>query len=108
MGENRIGMSDSITVASLTDAGYREYPVPSIFKYDRLFQKRMDSADGAMYFVNFREWRHPDRTTYDADLCCETASGGTIWVTIKEESIRATELRAAAIWAAVGSVYYDA
>ena len=66
--------------------------------------KRIADQTGALYFVAFREWRSPDGTTWDADLCCETATGGYVWATIREATIRATELRAAAIWDAIGSV----
>jgi hypothetical protein len=98
----------AITPDNLRDQGYREYPVPAIDKYDRLFQKRIDDQAGAMYFVNFREWHHSDGTnTYDADMSCETATHGHVWVTIKEDTIEATENRAGLMWAAAGSVYYD-
>lgn len=100
-------MADTkITESTLLAAGYKEYPVGRADAHLRLFQKRFDDNSGAMYFVNFRYWRQPERT-YDAEMACETASHGYVWVTIKEDSIETTELRAGLMWAAAGSVYYD-
>lgn len=97
-----------ITREALLEAGYREHPDHRVGSCDHLFQKRIDDFNGAMYFVNFREWRHPDGNfAWDAELACETTSGGYVWVTIKEDTIVATESRAGLMWAAAGSVYYD-
>lgn len=101
-------MSDQTTADALLADGYREFPPPAFDHYKRLFQKRVTDAAGTLYFVNFREWDHPNGSTkYDADLSCDTATGGTVWITIKEDGIRHTESRAAALWAAAGSVYYE-
>lgn len=94
--------------AELIAAGYRQYLPPRIDNYTRLFQKRVDDGAGAMYFINFREWQHPHgNPTYDAEMSCDTASHGHVWITIKEDSIEATETRAGLMWVAAGSVYYD-
>lgn len=100
---------NAITADALRKAGYREYPANPHDEHKRLFQKRVDDDNGTLYFVNFHEWEHPitPGLSYEAQLSCETNTGGTIWVTIKEVDIAATESRAAIIWAAAGGVYYD-
>jgi hypothetical protein len=96
-----------ITAEALIAAGYKEFPSPPSGSYRRLFQKRVTDADGTLYILDFREWHRMPDVAYDAAMCCDTASGGYLWATFREDSIRATEIRAGLLWAAAGCVRYD-
>ena len=96
-----------ITPEELIGAGYREIPVPPIWHCQRVFQKAIEWASRRQYFINFRQWHLNGRFSFDAELCCETASTGNVWATIGEASIEATEARAEAIWRAAGAIPYE-
>jgi hypothetical protein len=96
----------AINAENLRRKGYKEYP-PGMDTYTRLFQRPVRDEQGRLYFVNFREWQFRGTTSYDAQLACDTGSGGHVWATIKEETIEATEVRAAQLWEASGAVRYD-
>lgn len=93
----------TITGDALIAAGYREHEVrkSSIERYDRLYQKCFKDKHGKRYYLNFRLWGLGGRDTFDANLSCDTATGGTVWLTIKEETIEATEQMAAQMWETV-------
>jgi hypothetical protein len=98
-----------VTRENLLTMGYKEYP-PGIDKCDRIYQKSFKNNTNnflRQYFLNFREWSHSDGITFDAQICCDTDTEGHAWLTIKEDSIEATQNRAHALWKACGSVDYD-
>lgn len=100
-----------ITAAALLACGYREFPRGPIDSehISRLFQKAFDDAKGRKYFITFREWPPLGAkrcATYDAQIACNTKTGGYLWATIREISIEETESQMAAIWETVG-MYYE-
>jgi hypothetical protein len=99
-----------ITAENLLAAGYRAYP-PSMLDQGStmLYQKCFRDDMGKRFYLNFREWplRPNCPETFDANISGETNTGGHFWLTIKEDTIEATESRAEVIWSAFGGVYYE-
>lgn len=105
-------MSDSTSQTTawpeeLLTREYREFPSSGVTGEIRFFQKRFDGPYGVRYFLNFREWEHRGVLSYDAQLCGDTSTGGYAWVTLREDTIEATEHRAEQIWQAMGCAYYE-
>jgi len=96
-----------VTAKALLERGYKEYR-GTFDGEKRILQKNFDEEYQRMYFVTFREFEQPDGAlSYDAQVCCDTDTGGYAWLTIKEDTIEATEKRAELLWKACGSVYYE-
>lgn len=87
--------------------GYREFQGTDLNGEIRFFQKRFDGPHGVRYFLNFREWEHRGKISYDTQLCGDTSTKGYAWVTLKEDTIEASEQRAEQIWEAMGCAYYE-
>lgn len=99
--------AERVTAKELESRGYRVFQ-SSVHGEKRILQKRFDSEDRRLYFITFREFEWDSgKLTYDAQVCCDTDSGGYAWLTIREDTIEATEKRAELLWKACGSVYYD-
>lgn len=97
-----------ITPANLLSAGYREWRLGSISGEHRFFQKCFPRENGTRFFIDFREWKHPDnRLVFDTVVYFETDSHGYAWVTLREGTIEAAEKRAEAFWRAGGAVPYE-
>lgn len=103
-----------ITPVNLLARGYKEFPGQHDISHERrFFQRRIKDGRGTRYFLEFREWEQPESLrlpgfTYDAALSNDAENGAYIWLTLRADSIEATEDLAERIWQAAGGVYYEA
>ncbi len=98
-----------ITHENLVAAGYRKsLNKSSMDKWDTLYEKWVRDDSGRMYAIHFRSWSVGGASLgFDAQVCCDTSTGGYAWLKMREDTIEATESRAEALGRACGSVYYD-
>lgn len=96
-----------ITPDNLLARGYTQYS--AIYEFQtRLFQKRFDDYRGTKFFVNFREWVHPQvPQTIDVEIAGSTDAKGSFQASFSETSIERAEQRAEAVWRVMGAVYYE-
>lgn len=95
-----------ITADNLIAAGYRPFtPNPALDRFEWGYQKWFTDESGRLYALTFRQW--PKLIEFDAQVCCETATNGYAWITLREPTIEQTENRALALWQACGSIHYD-